>query len=254
MKELKLSALAFAILLLTACSGNSQDQMASDHQMKEGNINQKKGMMMDMTKSQTIKLKKGELFLVVSSITKPDAQDLMNAYFGKVFPVASKNGFKPLASLPIDKIVTGNYMPNNFVGLYSWPSMDAVQSFLTELPNSELKPMRMEIWNELKQSVGNVTEDFEFTLQEGKVYELETLWGDASMDKKMNRSMAEKHNGKIILDFPVVSYEDLNNGMPPSQMILIEWPSEKKAEKYRMKKKSSNKEESFYIHLQMPAK
>lgn len=252
MKELKLSALAFAILLLTACSGNSQDQMTSDHQMKEENINQEKGMVMDMTKSQTIKLKKGELFLVVSSITKPDAQDLMNAYFGKVFPVASKNGFKPLASLPIDKIVAGNYMPNNFVGLYSWPSMDAVQSFLTELPNSELKPMRMKIWSELKQSVGNVTEDFEFTLQEGKVYELQSLWSDGSMDEEKNRSLVKKYDGKIILNFPVISYEDLNNGTSPSRIILVEWSSDKDAQKYRMKKKSSDKEESFYTHLQMP--
>lgn len=237
MEKIKLSALAVTILLFTTYPGSSQNQMATDHQM---------------TKSQTIKLKKGELFLVISSITKPDAQDLMNAYFGKIFPVASKNGFKPLASLPIDKIVAGNYKPNNFVGLYSWPNMSSVESFLKEMPNSELKPMRMKIWNELKQSVANVTEDFEFTLKEGKVYEVQTLWGDGSMGKKMNQSLIEKYNGKIIIDFPVVSYEDLNNGMPPSQIILIEWSSEKEAKKYRMKKKSSNKEESFYTHLQIP--
>jgi hypothetical protein len=255
MKKIKLSVLALTILLFAACSGNSQNQMASDHQMKEENNKQKKEMMNnEMTKSQTIKLKKGELFLVVSSITKPDAQDLMNAYFGKVFPIATKNGFKPLSTLPIDKIVAGNYKPNGFVGLYSWPNMSSVQSFLKELPNSELTPMRVKIWDELKQSVGSVTEDFEYTLKEGKVYELQTLWGDDSKASKKNQSLIEKYDGKIILDFPVVSYEDLNNGMPPTQIVLIEWHTDKDAEKYRMKKKkSSNKEESFYTHLQMPS-
>ena len=54
MKELKLSALAFATLLFTACSGNSQDQMTSDHQMKEGNIKQKKGMMLSQVEGKLI--------------------------------------------------------------------------------------------------------------------------------------------------------------------------------------------------------
>lgn len=251
---MKLSVLALTILLFAACSGNSQNQMVSDHQMKEESINQKKEMMKgEMTKSQTIKLKKGELFLVISSITKPGAQDLMNDYFGKVFPIAQKNGFKPLSTLPIDRIVAGNYEPNNFVGLYSWPNMSSVESFLKELPNSELTPMRVKIWDELKQSVGNVTEDFEFTLQEGKIYELQTLWSNDSMASKKDQSLIEKYHGKIILDFPVVSYEDLNNGMPRTQIVLIEWHSDKNAKKYRMKKKkSSNREESFYTHLQMP--
>ncbi len=250
MNTIKLSVPALAILLFTACSGNSQNQLTTNHQMKKGNIDQKKEMMNDeMTKSQTIKLKKGELFLVISSITKPDAQDLMNEYFGKVFPIATKNGFKPLANLPIDKIVSGNYKPNNFAGLYSWPNMTAVQAFLIELPNTELMPMRKKIWVELKQIVGNVTEDFEFTLKEGKVYELQTLWSDGAMDEKNNRSLVKKYDGKIIFDFPVLSYEDLSNGTAPSQIILIEWSSNEVADKYRMKKKSSTKEESFYTHL-----
>ncbi|PCJ96493.1 MAG: hypothetical protein COA50_06850 [Flavobacteriaceae bacterium] len=254
MKKLKLSVPVLALVMLTAYSVKSQNQMAMNHQMKQENMDQKKETMSnEMTKGQTIKLKKGELFLVISSITKPGAQDLMNAYFEKVFPIAQKNGFKPLSSLPIDKIVAGSYKPNNFVGLYSWPNTKAVSSFLKELPNSELTPMRMKIWDELKQSACNVTKDFEFTLKEGKVYEVQTIWSDAGMGEKKMHSIIKKYDGKIIFNFPVLSYEDLHNGMPPSQIVLIEWPNKAAAEMYRMNKKSSHKEESFYTHLQLPA-
>ena len=226
-----------AICLFTIFSVNAQNEMTTNHQQKSKS---------EKMKSQTIKLKKGELFLVISSITKPEAQNLMNDYFEKVFPIASKNGFKPIASLPIDKVVAGNYKPNNFVGLYSWPNMDAVQAFLMELPNSELTPMRKKIWDELKQVIGYVEMDFEFTLHTDKIYEVQTIWNDTQVKEDLN-----KFNGKIIFDFPIIGYEDLNNGKSPTQAIIIEWKSEKDAKKYRMKKKSNHKEESFLTHLQM---
>ena len=249
MKNIQQLSAIIIIIFLSGCSVKSQNNMTTNHQMIEENNASDKIM-----KSQTIKLKKGELFLVISSVTKPNAQNLMNEYFEKVFPIAQKNGFKPLSSLPIDKIVAGDYQPNNFVGLYSWASISSVESFLKELPNAELKPMRMKIWEELKQSVGNVTEDFEFTLKEGKTYELQTLWAEASKERENDLSLVKKYDGKIILDFPVISYEDLTNGTPPTQMVLIEWDSSKDADKYRMKKKSSGNEESFYTHLKIPAK
>lgn len=255
MKKNKLSVLTYAMLLLAAYSGNSQNQMVSSHQMEERGIDQKNEIMKDeIMKSQTIRLKKGELFLVISSITKPNAQDLMNDYFGKVFPVASKNGFKPLVSLSIDKIVSGNYKPNNFVGLYSWPNMNAVQEFLKELPNSELTPMRKKIWEELKQVMVGVEMDFEFILHNDKVYEFQTIWNDMPMDKNENKSLVEKYNGKVVLSCPVAGYEDLNGGKKPSQVVLIEWSSEKIANKYRRKRKKHMGEESLLTHLMIPEK
>lgn len=242
MKSLKLSSVMFAFALITACNGNAQNKMAINHQKKS--MTKTIGM-----RSQTIKLKKGELFLVISSITKPGAEGLMNDYFEKVFPIASKNGFKPLASLPVDKVVAGDYKPNNFVGLYSWPNMDAVQVFLDELPNSELRPMRLKIWEELKQSMGRIENDFEFTLFENKVYEVQTIWDNDQMNKSQ-----KNFTGKIILDFPVVGYEDLTNGEAPSKVVLIEWDSEKDANKYRKKRNAYKMEESFFVHLQIPEK
>ncbi|MFI1773331.1 hypothetical protein [Thalassobellus citreus] len=233
--------LCIGLFALTFGTIQSQNEMTINHQ-KKSNME-----TMKMTsQSHTLKLKKGELFLIISSITKPGAQNLMNDYFEKVFPIASKNGFKPLASLPIDKVVAGNYKPNNFVGLYSWPSMDAVQAFLMELPNSELTTMRKKIWNELKQVIVSVEMDFEITLHEAKVYEIQTIWNDNQIKEDL-----KNFNGNIIFNLPITGYEDLNNGKKPTQTILIEWDSKKDANAYRTRKKPII-EESFITHLQLP--
>lgn len=245
MKRLLLTTAIFATTFLITFDGHSQNKMQKSHQKKSN-------VKMENTTSQKIKLKKGELFLVISSITKPEVGNLMNDYFGKVFPIAAKNGFKPLANLPIDKIVSGNYKPNNFFGLYTWPNMMAVQAFLKELPNSELTPMRKKIWTELKQNIVSVEKDFEFTLYSDKVYEIQTIWSNMPIDENKNKSLATKYNGKIILSFPIAGYEDLNNGKAPNQVVIIEWKSKKDATKYRTKKSKYMVEESFLTHLEIP--
>lgn len=249
MKRLKLTTAVFAVAFLAACTGNSQNEMAMNHQKPTTNM-----MEMKNGASQTIRLEKGELFLVISSVTKPGAENLMNEYFGKVFPIATKNGFKPLATLPIDKVVSGDYKPNNFTGLYSWPNMMAVEAFLKELPNSELTPMRKKIWEELKQVIVGVSEDVEFTLYDNKIYEVQTIWSDMPIDEAKNTSLIERNKGRVVLSFPVTGYEDLNSGKAPSQVILIEWESEKNATKYRTKKSKYMIEESFLTHLKIPEK
>ncbi len=250
MKVSKLTTTFFLLTILVSCTVNSQNEMSMNHQKKAT----AKMMETKTPSSQTIKLKKGELFLVISSITKPGTENSMNEYFGKIFPVASKHGFKPLATLPIDKVLSGDYKPNNFFGLYSWPSMAAVQAFSKELPNSELLPMRQKVWGELKQNILSVEQDLEFTMHKDKVYEIQTIWNGMPNDEGKNESLVKKHKGKILLSAPVAGYEDLNNGKAPSQVVIIEWKSEKDASKYRTKKKKYMVEESFLTHLTIPEK
>ncbi len=228
--------------MLATAKGFTQNEMALIHQNKA--VAKTKAAA-----SQTIQLQKGALFIVISSITKPGAQQLMNDYFQKVFPIASKNGFKPLASLPIDQVVAGDYKPNNFVGLYSWPDMQSAAAFLKELPNSELTPMRKKIWHELKQVMGRVEEDFQFTIYADKIYEVQTIWNASQVKEDL-----KKYHGKIVFDFPVTGYEDLNNGTQPSQTILIEWRSKKDADMYRKQRNATHREEAFLTHLQLPPK
>ncbi|WP_298532678.1 hypothetical protein [uncultured Algibacter sp.] len=206
---------------------------------------------MTSSKQHQITLKKGELFLVISSITKPGAQEAMNAYFQKVFPIASKNGFKPLANLTIDKVVAGSYRPNNFFGLYKWPNQKASEAFLKELPNSELKPMRLKVWDELKQPGIIIEQETTLTFNEGKVYEITMLWDK----KKIKNKKIEKHKGKILFSATVSGYEDLTSGNAPQHIAIIEWNSEAEAKKYKYHEYGSlDNEEAFYTHIQIPEK
>jgi len=241
MRELK--TVLLVVLIISFNNINSQNKMVESHQMS----NYEKTIS---NEQHQIKLKKGELFLVISSITKADAQEEMNNYFKKVFPIASKHGFKPLANLPIDKVVTGKYMPNNFFGLYTWPNQKAVESFLSELPNSELTPMRLKIWEKLKQVMTVVKAATTLTFYEGKIYEILTLWNE----KQLNPKKIEKLNGKIIYSSPVSGYEDLTGGKSPKQIAIIEWSSENEAKAYKHNNYTRNIVESFYTHIQIPEK
>jgi len=77
----------------------------------------KKSMPRKM-QSQTIQLKKGELFVAVVGHQMDGKEELLKEYFGVVFPPAQKYGFTPLGQLNIDKVAAGNFMPNEFVGLF----------------------------------------------------------------------------------------------------------------------------------------
>ncbi len=242
MHQLKLITLSISVFC--ALKINAQNAMVESHQMK---IMEK----METARQHQVTLKKGELFLVISSITKSGAQEAMNGYFQKVFPIASKNGFKPLANLPIDNVVAGSYKPNNFFGLYTWPNQKAVESFLKELPNSELKPMRLKIWEELKQSAVIVDKETSLIFNEGKVYEITMLWNK----KKLKEKKIKKHHGSVLFSAPVSGYEDLTLGNKPEHVAIIEWNSEKEARAYKFHAHGNlDDEESFYTHIQIPEK
>lgn len=207
----------------TSCDKHNQNKMGMEH---------------------SVSLKKGELMAVISSKTKDGADEKMKVYFEKVFPVASKHGFKPLASFPIDKVVEGNYRPNNFVGLYSWPNMNAVQGFLKELPQDELTEMRLEIWEELKQIAVMIEEDVTFTFEENKVYEIRSLTTSRSLED------ITENGGRVVFDFKVAAYEDLKGAQQPTVVSFIEWDSEKKANAYTTQKMMTDGE-VFFTHLEL---
>ncbi|NMH87525.1 hypothetical protein [Flavivirga algicola] len=242
MHQLKLIVLSISML----CVANlkAQNAMVKSHQMN----NMEKATS---AKQHQITLKKDELLLIISSITKPGAQEAMNGYFQKVFPIASKNGFKPLANFPIDKVVAGSYRPNNFFGLYTWTNQKAVDAFLKELPNSELRPMRLKVWEELKQPVVIVDKETTLTFNEGKVYEITMLWNK----KRLKEKKIKKHGGRILFNAPVSGYEDLTSGNAPQQIAIVEWNSEEEAKAYKYHVHGSlDNEEAFYTHIQIPEK
>ncbi len=207
--------------------------------------------MVKTTKSQTISLKKGELFLAVIGYQMPDKESLLQEYFSIVFPPAQKNGFTPLGQLPIKKVASGNFMPNEFIGLFKWPNMQSVQAFLSEVSPDRLTKLRMKIWSELKQHMVVVQENTNITFKEDKIYEMKMLW----TNKKIKTKQIIKKGGTIVLNSPVAGYEDLGKNTAPNHLLIIEWDSEKIAEKFNTEKGLKvKKEEAFYTSFAFPKK
>lgn len=90
-------------------------------------------------KEKTITFKQGERISIISSKLNPDKEQAMQEYFQKAFPLASSHGFAPLGRLNIKAVKFGNYKPDTFIGIYSWPSRVAEQAFEKEESWPEIK-------------------------------------------------------------------------------------------------------------------
>jgi len=238
--KIKLILIALSVSIITSCSTQKSQTTSTN----TGNMNTSK-----IIKSQTIKLKKGELFLAVIGHQMEGKETLLQEYFGIVFPPAQKNGFMPLGQLPIDEVATGNFIPNEFVGLFKWPGMTNVQAFMGEVSPEKLTKLRVQIWSELKQHMVMVSEDMEMTFKENKIYEVKMLW-----NKQMLDSMSITNSGgKILVNSPVAGYEDLGKNEAPNNLIIIEWDDKESAESFKkMNLLKVKKQESFYTHFAFP--
>lgn len=241
--KINLLLVTISLSTLLACNannGNSKTQKIKKMQETSSN---------EMVKTQTIKLSKGELFIALVGFRMANKETLLQEYFGVVFPPAQKHGFTPLGQLPIDQIATGDFMANEFVGLFKWPSMESVQAFMGEVSPEKLAKLRAKIWSELKQHIIMVPDDIEMNFKENKVYEVKMVW----TDKMIDVSKISKNGGTIIFNNPVAGYEDLGKNEAPTNLLIIEWNDKTAAEAFKaMKLLSFNKEEAYYTHFDFP--
>lgn len=201
----------------------------------------------EMAKTHTLELKKGELFLVAIADQKDNKEKLLQEYFGTIMPSAMKNGFTPLGQLHIDNIVKAkNFTPNNFIGLFKWPNMASIQSFMSEFSPQQLKELRLPIWNEFKAHMIALPEDKNLVIDGNKLYEVKILW----TKEMIKTNSISKNGGQIILDQPIAGYEDLKGNEAPNQILIIEWNDKKSADTFKgMKLLKPKKEEAFYTHF-----
>ncbi|OJJ22088.1 hypothetical protein BKI52_08600 [marine bacterium AO1-C] len=244
--KLNLFIIALLFLALSSCDGQNP--------VKQSKASMEKDMQTSITKkmrTQEIRLKKGELFLAVVGYQMAGKEDLLKEYFGIVFPPAQKQGFTPLGQLPIDEVSSGDFNPNEFVGLFKWPGMPSVQAFLKDVSPERLNKLRVKIWSELKQHMVVVPKDLQMTFKENKVYEVKMLWADKMLDIQS----INKQGGAIVLNQPIAGYEDLGKHKAPNHLLIIEWDNKESAKQFnQMNPLKLKKEESFYTHFAFPQK
>lgn len=238
---MKINLLLVSISLIALSSCKTQKMNDTTKVKKDMEISN------NLKKSHTIALKKGELFLVAIADQKEGKEQLLQEYFGTIMPSAMKNGFTPLGQLHIDNVVkANNFTPNNFIGLFKWPNMASIQTFMSDFTPEQLKKLRMPIWNEFKANMIALQEDKSLVLDESKLYEVKTLW---SKEMVMTNSIS-KNGGNVILNQPIAGYEDLNGNKAPNQILIIEWNDKKAADMFnKMNMLKSSKEEAFYTHF-----
>ncbi|MEO9513958.1 MAG: hypothetical protein ABJN84_02380 [Flavobacteriaceae bacterium] len=236
--KINLITVSILIIAFSSCRAQKTNDTSSKKEME---------MLEDMNKYHTISLKKGELFLVAIADQKEGKEQLLQEYFATIMPSAMKNGFTPLGQLHIDDIVkANNFEPNNFIGMFKWPNMTSVQTFMSDFTPEQLKKLRIPIWNEFKANMIALQEDINLVLDEDKVYEVKTLW----TEEMVKVSSISKNGGQVILNQPIAGYEDLKGNEAPNQILIIEWNDKKTADKFgEMNVLKSKKEEAFYTHF-----
>ena len=150
--KINLTIVAISLFILSACHSQKINTKSSEmgNKMKTSKTN----------KTHIIELKKGELFLVAIADQKEGKEQLLQEYFSTIMPSAMKNGFTPLGLLHINHIVkANNFKPNNFIGLFKWPNMASVQTFMSDFTPEQLKKLRMPVWNEFKANMIALQED-----------------------------------------------------------------------------------------------
>ena len=187
--KINLTIIVVSLTILSACHSQNTNTKSSEMENKMETSK--------MDKTHTIVLKKGELFLVAIADQKEGKEQLLQEYFGTIMPSAMKNGFTPLGQLHIDDIVkANNFKPNNFIGLFKWPNMTSVQTFMSDFTPEQLKKLRMPIWNEFKANMIALQEDKNLVINESKLYEVKTLW----TKEMVKTNSISKNGGRVILN------------------------------------------------------
>ena len=237
--KINVTIIAVSLFILSACHSQKINTKPSDmeNKMKTSRMN----------KTHTIELKKGELFLVAIADQKEGKEQLLQEYFGTIMPSAMKNGFTPLGQLHIDNIVkANNFKPNNFIGMFKWPNMSSVQTFMSDFTPEQLKKLRMPIWNEFKAHMIVLQEDKNLVINESKLYEVVTLL----TEEMVEINIISENGGRIILNEPIAGYEDLQGNEAPNHILIIEWNNKKTADTFKkINTLKHKKEEAFYTHF-----
>ncbi|MEK6152335.1 hypothetical protein WIW50_03710 [Flavobacteriaceae bacterium 3-367] len=131
------------------------------------------------SKSHTMVFKKGQSMDILSFIQNVGTEEALKEYFGNVFPLANKEGFKIDGTFLIQEPPTwGNYHPGSIIFM-SWPSNQARANFRREAKKSAYNYIaaRRKIWKAFHLTeYTNLAEDVSLTLHSDKVYVITAYW------------------------------------------------------------------------------
>lgn len=169
-----------------------------------------------------IDLRAGEQLIIATSRTHDGAGPSMQAYFEEIGPLAGSYGFTGRGQLTVVEANAGSFKPNNFVGLYTFPSAENAMRFAKDERWPAIKAKRPRIWSELRISNYVIAVPTTLRFQNSKVYEIRYEWltSDAPMERDLTAGA-----GKLIASFTRGQHEMLPTELDgPARIQFIEWP------------------------------
>ncbi|MEW6130094.1 MAG: DUF1330 domain-containing protein [Acidobacteriota bacterium] len=180
--------------------------------------------------NRTIEFKADKMYEFAMLRVKPEKQQQLMRYFGRVFPLAIKYGVRPVVSFIPESTFAGDVHPSLFF-VNEWPSEEAFRNFVND---AEVKSHFSERDDALEQLINThtrVQQSVSVSLKEGDVVELAALWikpGKANqLSEYFEQAMpvAMKYGVKPLAHFqPIGTYA---GDFMPQVMALNQWPSMK---------------------------
>ena len=210
-----------------------------------------------VAQDKTIHLKKGQLLdLVAAHYHNAESQQKSGpAYLSKVFPLAQKHGFTPQITFNTVNFKEAHFSAGGF-GLYSWPSVQHLQTFAEEKTWPALKASRPNYWKNLRINHFEVKEDMTLNFKKNKVYRITYIWlfgyqdDDQNLEAYLNpmKKVIERLGGKYILSFKNggINFESLNNDRTPNRVAITEWPDEKTHQLYLKSPEFKKNKQHFF--------
>ncbi|MEZ4222012.1 MAG: hypothetical protein R3B13_13850 [Polyangiaceae bacterium] len=107
---------------------------------------------------------------------KPDALPALQAYFGKIFPVAAgEYGLRSVFGLRPVSAYSGDFVPD-LMFVNEWPSLEHFKQFLDDPRTKALIPQRDAAANRLVVTQYSVPQERTVTLREGDIIEFGAMW------------------------------------------------------------------------------
>lgn len=188
--------------------------------------------------TQTIKFEKGQLLDVLTLTRMSGTDEMVNEYFGKVFPAAAKHGFKMEAQfMPIGAPTMGNYSTDVFA-LMSWPDENSRQNFDREAASMtyDYKAQRKKIWSTFNLSLYDEQSDgVEFEVREDKIYVVTVYWVDdmQAFTSSKAKSASKMRDAGGALKFRLgKGTSPMGYMWEPDVISITEWPNEEVFDKY----------------------
>jgi len=187
----------------------------------------------------SLSFEKGQVVSFVTTATKMGSEESHRQYNERKSDLAAPFGFRREGMLRITSARAGNFVPDQFIQVLSWPSRSSVEKFNASSEWVKLRETQKDILDELRINSVIIPQDMTITFQNDKIYRVVSLWinpdypNDFFKYRDALSQTVSQQGGHYILqveDGNYISYVEPDR--PPDLFWIIEWPDRDSHQSY----------------------